>query len=411
MVTLEALNALYGDCLVLRYPGPDGKERLWIIDGGPKNDTVDGKPFTVWKDVLLPRLKEIDKTTPLPVALGMVSHIDDDHIFGIQHVTDGLRSATPAKPAAIKFARFWFNSFDGIAGPKPTGMAPEAAQASLQSLVAEAVPGLAGLGGGDDGHDHEHSTLLMESIPQGNALASDLRALHLDGNIPVNGLVVAKQGQKAFDIDGAKVTVIGPLQKRLDKLRDEWAKALAKPDKKARQAALQELFLPAKSLDKSFPNLSSIVVLVEVGGHKLLLTGDAFGGDIVTSWRDELGMGAGPIKIDLLKMPHHGSIRNATQEFLTFFQADNYVFSANGKFDNPDPPTVEAVVKLQGDRKIVLHFTNQDVTWSKPYKLEKDGTKAKNLMELLPALKAAYGGQWSHNIRKPADKSVVVQLP
>jgi hypothetical protein len=34
MVTLEALNALYGDCLLLRYPGPDHKERLWIIDGG-----------------------------------------------------------------------------------------------------------------------------------------------------------------------------------------------------------------------------------------------------------------------------------------------------------------------------------------------------------------------------------------
>ena len=26
MVILEALNALYGDCLLLRYPGPDGKE-------------------------------------------------------------------------------------------------------------------------------------------------------------------------------------------------------------------------------------------------------------------------------------------------------------------------------------------------------------------------------------------------
>ena len=38
MVILEALNALAGDCLVLRYPGPDNKERLWIIDGGPKTD-------------------------------------------------------------------------------------------------------------------------------------------------------------------------------------------------------------------------------------------------------------------------------------------------------------------------------------------------------------------------------------
>ena len=27
---------------------------------------------------------------PLPIALGMVSHIDDDHINGIQKVTDKL---------------------------------------------------------------------------------------------------------------------------------------------------------------------------------------------------------------------------------------------------------------------------------------------------------------------------------
>jgi hypothetical protein len=62
------------------------------------------------------------------------------------------------------------------------------------------------------------------------------------------------------------VTVIGPLQNRIEALRKAWAKALKKRTKKARQAALQELFLPARSQDKSVPNLSSIVVLVEVGG-------------------------------------------------------------------------------------------------------------------------------------------------
>jgi hypothetical protein len=99
MVTFEALNALYGDCLLLRYLGPDGNERLRIIDGGPKSENVNGKPLAVWKDVLLPRLKEIyPTTTPLPVALGMVSHIDDDHINGIQKLRNELVAATPANP-------------------------------------------------------------------------------------------------------------------------------------------------------------------------------------------------------------------------------------------------------------------------------------------------------------------------
>ena len=52
-------------------------------------------------------LKEINSTIPLPVALGMVSHIDDDHINGIQSLTSTLVAATPnanaemPKPSAV----------------------------------------------------------------------------------------------------------------------------------------------------------------------------------------------------------------------------------------------------------------------------------------------------------------------
>jgi len=400
MVIFEALNALYGDCLLLRYPGSDNKERIWIIDGGPRSETVDGKSLAVWKDVLLPRLKEINPVSALPIALGMVSHIDDDHINGIQKLTSTLVSAGPGNPPAVKFARFWFNSFDDLVGPKPAGLPGDAATASMASLAAEALPGI----------DDPHATLVMESVAQGNALASDLRALQLNGNKPVNGMVVAKKGQNKFDIEGVDLTVLGPMQNRIDKLRAEWAKALQKPTKAARQAALQELFLPDKLLDKSVPNLSSIVVLAEVGGRKLLLTGDANGKDIVSAWQ-ELGLQGGPIKIDLLKMPHHGSVRNCTKEFFDFFVADHYAFSANGKYDNPDAPVVEAVVKMHGQRNIQLHFTNADVTWSKPYPLEKNGATVHNLTEMLTALRTAYPGPWSANVRKPADKSIVVKLP
>jgi hypothetical protein len=249
----------------------------------------------------------------------------------------------------------------------------------------------------------------MQSVGQGNKLASDLRALQLEGNKPVNGFVQAKKGQKPIVIEGAKVTVIGPLASRLEALRKEWAKALKKPTKQARQAALQELFLPSAKLDKSVPNLSSIIVLVEVDGKKLLLTGDAHGDDVVSGWK-EIGLGTKPTKVDLLKMPHHGSIRNTTENFLKFFEADHYVFSADGKHDNPDAPTLEALVKMHGKREIVMHFTNEDVTWKDAYKLEKDKTKVKNLGQMLTALRKAYPGPWSTNIRKPADKAVVVEL-
>jgi hypothetical protein len=399
VIILEALNALAGDCLLLRYPGPDGKERLWIIDGGPRRDKTKG--INVWSDVLLPRLKEINPNPRLPVALGMVSHIDDDHINGIQKLTDKLRGATPMNPADVEFARFWFNSFDKLVGPPPADAAVDASPASLQSLVApKNLPGV----------DDEHATMVMQSVAQGNALASDLRALHLEGNKPVNGFVAAKPGQPKHKIEGADVTVLGPLQRRLDKLRDEWAKALKKSTKEARQAALQELFVPKVKEDKSVPNLSSIVVLVETGGRKLLLTGDAHGDDVVEAWK-ELGLGDHPARLDLVKMPHHGSIRNCTKSFVEFFLADHYVFSADGKHDNPDAPAVEAVVKFHGARAMTMHFTNDDVAWSKPYNLDKGGKEVRTLKELIAALHEAYPGPWGENFRKPGTKSVVVTLP
>lgn len=399
MITFEALNALYGDCLLLRYPGPDHEERIWIVDGGPRSETIDGKPLSVWLDVLLPRLKEISSTVPLPVSLGMVSHIDDDHINGMQKLTNAVLAATPAAPAAVKFGRFWFNSFDDLVGPKPTNLSGEVASATMAALAEEALAGF----------DYKPAQLIMQSVPQGNLLATDLRSLRLNGNKPVDGLVMAKEGQQKFNIDGALVTVVGPLQERINKLRNAWVKALKKPTKTARQAALQELFLPAKSLDKSVPNLSSIVVLVEVGGRKLLLTGDAHGDDIVTGWQ-ELGLGTDPVKIDLLKLPHHGSIRNVTEKLLEFFVADHYVFSANGKYDNPDAPSIEAIVKMHGQRQIKLHFTNADVRWSQSYKLERDSHSVRKLSEMLTALRAAYPGPWVAQTRDPHNKSIVIEL-
>jgi hypothetical protein len=206
-------------------------------------------------------------------------------------------------------------------------------------------------------------------------LAADIRTLRPNDNQPINGVVMAKKGQQKISIEGADVTVIGPLESRLGALHKAWAKALKKPTKKARQAALQELFLPKKSLDKSVPNLSSIVVLVEIEGRKLLLTGDAHGDDVVAAWK-KLGLGTEPVTIDLLKMPHYGSIRNTTKPFLEFFVADHYVFSANGKYNNPDAATLEAVGEdaWQSENRVAFH--NEDVTWDEAYKLEKDKTFA-----------------------------------
>ncbi|TIR17101.1 MAG: hypothetical protein E5X33_27035 [Mesorhizobium sp.] len=399
MVVFEALNALYGDCLVLRYEDAQGAQRLWLIDGGPRSTTVGGKAVSVWKDILIPRLLQISSVRPVPIDLGMVSHIDDDHINGIERLTDELMRASP-RQGDITFRRFWFNAFDEIVGPAPDQLADannaaalELSKAPISSLPAGALS--------DD------AQAVIQSIPQGNKLAANLRSLKLQGNQPLQGLIEAGTGQTGVDIDGASVTVIAPLKSRLDALRTAWRKALKIPAGDARNAALQGLF--ATKLDNSVPNLSSIVVLVQVEGKSLLLTGDARGDDVVAGW-ELLNLPASARKLDLIKMPHHGSFANNPKQFLQFFEANHYVFSADGHYDNPDPPVVEGLVSLHAQRDFTLYFTNAQVKWEEPYKLDRGAEEVDTLPDLLKALQKAYPGPWKWVFRPPSSLSVEIEI-
>jgi hypothetical protein len=398
MIILEALNALYGDCLLLRYSDErSGREVTWVIDGGPRAEKVDGKPFSAWKDVLLPRLREITDERPIPIELGMVSHIDDDHINGIQKITNILAASGPGNPAELKFARFWFNSFEAIIGqPAVQGLSVNGLQPqSLGPVFKIHID------------DHE-AEAVIESVGQGISLAADLGKLHLSSNKPVNGLISAEKGQKPIILNDAKITIIGPRRDRLDALRDEWMKALQKPSKTAREAAIASLFLPDSKLDKSVPNLSSLAMLVEIRGKRILLTGDAQGKDLVEAW-EELGLSEADAAVDILKMPHHGSSRNNPEIFLRKFPARHYVISANGKYDNPDGQVVEAIVKLNKNREFAIHFTNGAVEWEKPYLTESNVSVA-DLPALIKQLRKDYVGHWDAVFRDPISPYVAVTL-
>lgn len=87
------------------------------------------------------------------------------------------------------------------------------------------------------------------------------------------------------------------------------------------------------------------------------LWGRTRGDDIVKGWKAASGDGAQPVPIDILKLPHHGSDRDLTEDFVRMFPARHYVISANGKYGNPDPPTLRALVEPLGDRQYTIHVT------------------------------------------------------
>jgi len=345
--TLEALQAKYGDSLLLHY-GTKKDPKLIIIDGGPAG---------VFDKSMRPRLEALkakrSPDDPLPVRLMMVSHIDDDHIRGILDLTDSLIEQRDNKESLLcDITTLWHNSFDEILGNNET----DAIAASLNSVVKLSAAGDLTFPS-NLFRDHAPAAIAA-NVPQGRRLRQNVSKLALLANDPFEKLVVlSKKKKKPMVIDGKlKFTIVGPSQMRLEKLQTDWDKKLKELKKKP---PAQARALAAEFIDNSVYNLSSIIVLAEVEGKRMLLTGDGLGADILSGLKEAgLLKEGGKLHVDLFKMPHHGSIRNNSEELLSTVTADHYVMSANGKYDNPDVPTLKLLSKIRGGDKCTFHLTN-----------------------------------------------------
>jgi beta-lactamase superfamily II metal-dependent hydrolase len=105
------------------------------------------------------------------------------------------------------------------------------------------------------------------------------------------------------------------------------------------------------------------MLLVEGGGRTLLLTGDGRSQDIITGL-EAIGKlpPFGTCEIDVMKVPHHGSARNAVGDLFERVRAKTYVLSADGRHGNPDDQTlnwlVEAACRQERDiRLVATNFT------------------------------------------------------
>jgi len=130
--------------------------------------------------------------------------------------------------------------------------------------------------------------------------------------------------------------VVSPSERRIAVLRRKWSEWQRRHSAKPAEA------LTAAYADRSVYNLSSIVVLVQYGGRSILLTGDARGDDVLQGLETEGLLREKPYRVDVLKLPHHGSTNNVTPEFFEQIVADHYVVSGDQKtFPNPQRQTFE----------------------------------------------------------------------
>ena len=334
-----------------------------MIEGGPRN---------VYRPHLRPRIEKIrkirklGKDDALPVTVLMISHVDDDHIQGILELTkEEVTAMQDQKPRLIGVHSFWHNSFSKLIGHEPEeltaafkshfgpaamaggGELPEAARAEIEDNTAETdMEAVAG------------SLKVLASIDQGFRLRGDAEVLEYPRNPEFDGgLVMARAGSEPVRVaKGLAFTVVGPAQAELaalHKKHQDWLVDLKSQGKSPPQAL-------AAYVDKSVPNLASIVVLAEAGGKSMLLTGDARGDKVLAGLQLVGLLDAGDqstLSVDLLKVPHHGSANNLDDDFFRRVIARHYVFSGNGEHGNPEREALEMLLAARGDADYEIHLT------------------------------------------------------
>jgi beta-lactamase superfamily II metal-dependent hydrolase len=312
MITIEMLPAAHGDALWIEY-GAGRQMRRILIDGGPARSYESGLRRRM--AVLPEHLRNFE--------LVVITHIDADHIDG------AIILLQEKKPAGLKFQtkEFWFNGWAQL---------PKLETETYAPLQGEFLGGLLGKDSGLRG-------VWNKSFKKGAVMVSDQKPLP---EIKLEG--------------GALLTLLGPTASELKRLRARWVSAIRdftpgdvtealrrlKERRDYRPPTTPAVFaMPQYGSDRTPANGSSISFLLEYGGASVLLAGDAHASTLAASLGRLAAQRSVPrLRIDAVKLPHHGSMGNVSSEWLQQVDCQRWLISTNGAmFGHPDVETAQLI--------------------------------------------------------------------
>lgn len=321
----EFLRANNGDSILICFADEDDINRNILIDGGVGATYENRKKRTIGDlKNTIDAIRDKDEF----IDLLIMTHIDDDHIGGI------LNWFKKDEDANKLIKEVWFNSGGLIS--QHLQIEPNE---DLDIELAEV---------GDNETSVNQGIKFEEYIEKYCIWSKEI--------------IIAGKELKKF---GATFQILSPTEQKLTKLLTEWVKEA--PDYETsgtendystslKDHIKNDIFIE----DKSPTNGSSIGFNLQFKGKNFLLLGDAHPQVIVDSLKSFDYSNENPIRAEFVKISHHGSKSNTSQELLKLIDSKNFVISTNGdKHNHPNKQFLARLISVHCGCRIYFNYPEQ----------------------------------------------------
>lgn len=307
-IIIKFFKAFWGDCFFIRF---NNKEKTtFLIDGGTEK---------AFKDNIVGILKkEYDTSLNNYIFL---THIDDDHIGGIKYYFE--RRVDLSNNNAIIF-----NTFE-----------------SLSNLASNA----------------EDTSPYIYINDDGNSYTSYIQGKKLEQKLEESGIKVISNivSETEICLDGIQITFLSPSFKSMSKYKS-W-KDKQEPAYTTAQSdytkSIEDLKDRPFSEDDSPTNTSSLSMLIEYDGVKMLFLGDSLPSDVVSTLKKLKYSHEKKLKVDVVKVSHHGSKKYTSPELLEMITCNKFLISTDGRIHgHPDKETLARIIYSQNCPELIFNY-------------------------------------------------------
>lgn len=317
---IELMPAYSGDSILITYKDNNKENRNILIDGGI------GRFYPRY---LKNKLEEISGKGE-NIDLLIVTHIDDDHIGGILKLFED-------KSISKNFIKkVWFNSEKNIS--------------KVYSTIID-NPNEIFL---------DNKEELKTSVNQGVSLEKKLEEL----KCWETDIIQVSKRYTNYSIFDVSITVLTPNFNAIEKLKLKWTNSNTKDTYTSTKESdysksIDELAKNKFIEDKSITNKSSISFILSHKNNNYLFLGDAHPTDVIKGIKLQGYSIEKPLKVEYLKVSHHGSKNNINEELLSLIECEKYLISSNGNKNNH--PNKEALARIIVNKKKPQIYFNYDI--------------------------------------------------